>query len=96
MLFVVNNKNKFKINSQIHRIITRNKSNLFHSLSCLLLTRKGPYYLGLKVINGLPPCMSDVSHNIKIFKSSLKIFLHHHSFYTLDEYFNYKENFANS
>jgi hypothetical protein len=40
--------------------------------------------------------LSDASHNIKIFKSFLKIYLHHHSFYTLDEYFNYKENFADS
>jgi len=29
MLFLVNNKNKFKINSQIHSINTRNNSNLF-------------------------------------------------------------------
>jgi len=34
--------------------------------------------------------MKDLSHDIKKFKSSLRGFLHQHSFYTLEEYFNYK------
>ena len=96
VLFVVNNENKLKINSQIHSINTRNNCNLFQPLSCLPTYQKGPYYLGIKVFHGLPSCVRDASHNIKIFKSSLNRFLHQHAFCTLDEYFNYNVNLANS
>ena len=44
----------------------------------------------IKVHNCLLPGVKDLSHNIKKFKSSLRRFLHQQSFYTLDEYFNYK------
>jgi hypothetical protein len=33
VLFVVNNKNQFKVNSEIHSINTRNNSNVFQPLS---------------------------------------------------------------
>jgi len=46
--------------------------------------------MGIKVCNGLAPEIKYLCHNIKKFKSSLRRFLHQHSFYTLDEYFNYK------
>ena len=40
MLFVVNNTNKFKINSQIHSINTRNNSTSFNLSHAYLLTKK--------------------------------------------------------
>jgi hypothetical protein len=46
--------------------------------------------MGIKVHNKLPPEIYDLSHNIKKFKSSLRGFLHQHSIYTSEEYFNYK------
>jgi len=46
--------------------------------------------MGIKVYNSLPPEIKDLSQNIKKFKPSLRVFLHQHSFYTLEEYFNYK------
>jgi polyphosphate kinase len=52
---------------------------------------KGPLYLGIKVYNNLPPEIKELSHNIKKCKSFLKRFLNHDSFYSLEEYFNYKE-----
>jgi hypothetical protein len=36
--------------------------------------------------------VEDLSHNIKQFKVAFKDFLHSHSFYTLDKYFNYSKN----
>jgi hypothetical protein len=92
VLFVVNNKKHFKINSEIHSINTRNNSNLYQPLTHLSIYKNGSYYYGIKVHNRLPCPIKDLSHNTKQFKSSLKGFLHQHSFYTLDEYFNYKEN----
>jgi len=46
--------------------------------------------MGIKVYNSLPPEIKDLSQNIKKFKSSLRGFLHQHSFYTLEDYFSYK------
>jgi len=46
--------------------------------------------MGIKVYNSLPHDIKDFSHNIKKFKSFLRGFLHQHSFYTLEEYINYK------
>jgi hypothetical protein len=87
---MVNNKNQFQINSEL--IIWIQGTILISINHCpiWLFTRKVPFYMGIKVHKGLPPEIKDFSHNIKIFKSSLKWFLHPHSFYTLDEYFNYK------
>jgi hypothetical protein len=92
VLLLVNNKKYFNINSEIHSINTRNSSNLFQPLSHLSIYQNGPYYFGIKVYNRIPCQIKDLSHNIKQFKTSLKRFFHQHSFYTLDEYFNYKEN----
>jgi len=46
--------------------------------------------MGIKVCNSLPPEIKDLSQNIKKFKSSLRGFLHQHSFYMFGEFFNYK------
>jgi hypothetical protein len=42
-LFVINNKNYFKVNSEIHNINTRTKSNLHQPLSHLSTYQKGTY-----------------------------------------------------
>jgi len=46
--------------------------------------------MGITVYNSLPPEIKDLSQNIKKFKSSLGGFLHQHSFYTFEEFFNNK------
>jgi len=90
LLFVINIKNWFKMHSEIHNINTRNNSDFYEPLSHLTIYQKGPFYVGIKVYNSLPPKIKDLSQNSKKFKSSLRVFLHQHSFYTLEEYFNYK------
>jgi hypothetical protein len=42
----------------------------------------------LKVFNNLPQSIINLSNDIKQFKSALKNYLHAHSFYSIDEYFN--------
>ena len=78
------------MNSEIHNINTRNNSNFYQVLSHLTTYQKGPYNMGIEVHNSLSPEIKDLFHNINKFKSSLRGFLHQHSFYTLEEYFNYK------
>jgi len=90
LLLVVNNKNQFQMNSEIYNMNIRYNSDFYQSLSLLTVYQKGPFYMGIKVYNSLPPEIQDFSHNIKKFKSSLRAFIHQHSFYTLEEYFSYK------
>ena len=97
---MVNNKNQFRMNSAIHNINTRNNSDFFQHLtinsdffqplSHWTIYQKGPFYMGVKVHNSLPPVIKDLSHNIKKFKLTLRGFLQQHSFYKMEEYFSYK------
>jgi len=88
LLFVVDNRDYFKVNSEIHNTNTRNKLNLHPPISNLSVYQKGTYYSGIRLFNSLPSQIKDLSHNRNQFNHALKNFLHFHSFYTLDEYFN--------
>jgi hypothetical protein len=88
LLFVVDNGDYFKVNSEIHNINTRNKLNLHLPISNLSVYQKGTYYSGIKMCNSLPSQIKDLSHNRNKFKRALKNLLYFHSFYTLDEYFS--------
>jgi len=55
LLFVVDNGDYFKVNSEIHNINTRNKLNLHLPISNLSVYQEGTHYSGMKVFNSLPP-----------------------------------------
>ena len=84
-LFVINNRGCFMVNSKMHDINTRTKSNLHRPISNLSAYQKGTYCSGIKVFNSVPSQIKALSHNRNQFKSALKIFVYFHSFYTLDE-----------
>jgi exonuclease III len=92
LMFVINNRHLFEANAEIHNINTRNKFDLHYPSSYLSRCHKGVYYAGIKVFNNLPAPIKDLSHDINQFKTALKDFLHSHSFYTLEEYFNCMKN----
>jgi len=54
LLFVINNRDYFKVNSEIHNINTRTKSNQHQPISKLSTYQKGTYYSGIRVFNSLP------------------------------------------
>jgi len=54
LLFVVNNKNKFPLNSNVYNASTRQKCNFCHPSSHLLLYQKGVCSTGIKVFDSLP------------------------------------------
>lgn len=89
ILYMVNNKHLFKANMDVHNYETRNKTNLHQPLANLAKYYKGPYYFGIKVFNCLPADIKELSDDIKCFKNALKRFFHLHSFYSVEEYFNY-------
>jgi hypothetical protein len=56
----------------------------------LKMCQKGRHYSGIKVYNNLPLEIWKLSDKIKVFKEVLRKFILKQSFYTLEEYFNYK------
>ena len=85
MLFVVKNKHYFVLNSENHTKSTRQLNNLTN----LTVYQKGVHYMGIKIFNNLLPYIIDTSNNIKKFENCLKQFLHIHSFYSIEEYFQH-------
>jgi hypothetical protein len=88
LLFVVNNRDKFFINSEIHNINTRHISNLHLPSTNLDIYQKGVHYSGIKIFNSLIFTIKNFSDNKRTFKSALQHFLYMNSFYSLDEYYN--------
>jgi hypothetical protein len=62
--FVINNRQHFRINSDIHDINTRNDLDL-HCQSHLSVYQKGAHYTGIKVFNRLPVPIKQLSHHKK-------------------------------
>ena len=93
LLFAVDNKHLFTANNKIHKYNTRNNNNLHLALANLTKYNKGPYiYIsGINIFNHLPQYLKALVHNAKHFRSSLKTFLYHHSFHSMEEYYEYKE-----
>jgi len=88
LILVVDNKNLFYVNSEIHSINTRQNSNLHQPQANLTLYQKGAYYSGIKVFNNLSPNIRNLSCDAKRFKSEVGKYLHLKSFYTIEEYYN--------
>lgn len=90
VLFVVNNKSQFKVNSEMRSINTRNNSNRFRPLSALTFDQQGMYCVGIRLVfNSLPSRIKDLACDIRQYKSAVETFLHLHSLQTPDEHFNY-------
>jgi hypothetical protein len=90
MQYVVNNRHLFTRNSEIHNIGTRQNIDLFPPSTSLTTVQKGAYYSGINIYNYLPTKLKQLSNDKKSFRSALKRFLYVNSFYSMEEYFNYK------
>lgn len=71
---------------ECHKINTRQIVNLHLFKVNLTKYRNGVYHSGVKIFNGLPAKLKEISDNPKKFKSMLKEFLYSHSFYSLEEF----------
>jgi len=89
MFFVVQNKNLFTLNSENHTKSTRQFNNFYQPVTNFIVYQNGVHYMGIRIFNNLPPYIKDIS-NVKKFEIYLKRFLHTHSFYSIEEYFQYK------
>jgi hypothetical protein len=89
--YMVNNMDSYQFIFDIHNRNTRQgyNFNLHQPSAHRSLYLKGAYYMGIRVFNNLPVSIKQLYNNPIGFKLALKKFLCHHSFYTLDEYFDY-------
>jgi hypothetical protein len=53
---------------------------------------KGAYISSIKDFNHLPQSLKILANDEKIFKSTLKKFLKHHSSYSMHEYYQFMED----
>jgi hypothetical protein len=90
LLFVINNRQHFKINSDVHNINTRNNLDFHYPQARLSVYQKGAHYTGIKLFNKLHGSIKQLSHDPIQFQTALKVFFCIHSFYSMDEYFKYK------
>jgi hypothetical protein len=78
-------------NVDIHGRNTRNNLDFHITSTNLAIYQKSTYYVGRKIFNSLPSYIKEEIHNVRKFRQLLKNVLYCKNFYTLDEYFNYKE-----
>jgi hypothetical protein len=91
ILFVVNNGNLFQTNSVLHEYDTRIKDNLHFSKLQMTKVKKGPYNSCIKAYNYLLNNINVLSPNSNTFKKDLKEFFIKHPFYSVEEYYEYKD-----
>ena len=89
LLFVVTNKDVYTTNQEIHNITTKSNINLHPPVCNLTVFQKRAYYSGKNLFNQLPLKIKIHTNEITLFKAALKSFLNLHSFYTLEECFEY-------
>jgi len=89
-MFVVNNRNLFLDNAELYTIKSRNSYNLHPPLFHLIKYQKGVYYAGIRIFNYLPASIKSIVIETKELKKALKRFLLVNSFYSMDEFLNYK------
>jgi hypothetical protein len=90
-MFVVTNRNLFLDNADLHSINTRNSYNLHLPSTHLTTYKKGIHYAGIWVSSHLPTSIKNTTNETKVFKKTLKRFLIDNSFYSVDEFINFKE-----
>jgi hypothetical protein len=86
LLYAINNKYLFNIKNEIHKYKTRPLNNLHLPAVNLTKCNKGAYIYsisGIKVVNHLPQAIKMLVTDVRSFKSALKRFLYHHSFYSM-------------
>jgi hypothetical protein len=92
VLYIINNKHIFNLNKEIHKHETRVLNNLYLPEIKVIKYSKGAYIAGINVFNHLPLTIKMLVADTTSFKTALNRFLYHHSFYSMNEY--YQQNWA--
>jgi len=89
--FVVNNRNLILDNAELYSTKTRNSHNLHLPLPDSTKYQKGVHYVGVWLFNHLPAYIKKLANQSRVFKKTLKKFLMDNSFYSVDEFINFRE-----
>ena len=81
---------KYVANSDIHNIYMRQRYELHYPTYKSTRAQKGVSYTGIRIFNKLPHSITNLSQDLNKFKYSLKKCSQVGSFYSLDEYYNWK------
>jgi hypothetical protein len=92
LLYVINNKDVFNFNIDIHKYTTRFHGNLHVPIINITRFKKGASISGIKIYNHLPQSIKILANGENNFKFAIQKFLHHHSFYSIDGYLQYRED----
>ena len=90
MLFVVKKKNLFILYSENCTKSSRQFNNFYQPITNLTIYQMGVNYMCIKVFHNLPPYIKDISNSVRKFEICVKWFLNVHSFYSIEEYIQYK------
>jgi hypothetical protein len=71
LIFVAKNKDQFVSNLQVHKINTRQTTDLYMPIVNFTTYQKGTYYQGIKIYNHLSKAIKDLSGNTGNKKISL-------------------------
>jgi hypothetical protein len=93
MPHTVNNKQLYTPNSEIHKYRTRYNNDLHLPIANLTRYMEGPYFSAIKIYYHLLEYIKSLSLDQKRFKNTLKRFLYQHSFYSIQEYYDFKDDF---
>ena len=88
MNFVLQNKERFTLNIEVHNFNTRNKLKLHKPVSSLTSYHKGVYNMSIRIFNKLPEHITNLAGNKKIFISTLRQYLVSKSLYSLEDFLN--------
>jgi len=86
--FVMQNRELFTTNNEIHHHGTQQTHNFHFPLENLKKYQSEVFYMGIRIYNSLPPYIKLESNNLIKFESLLKKFLLKHTFYSLNEFYN--------
>jgi len=92
LFYTINNKHLFDTNNEIHKYKTRINNNLHCPITNLSKFNNGAYIPGIKFFSHLPQYIKALTNDHKYFKSTMKRFFYRHFFYSMNEYYEYKED----
>jgi hypothetical protein len=88
LMFVLKNRDLFKLNSNIHGFSTRHDNDFHLPSEKLKLFQEGVFYSGIKTYNHLPKTIKKLSHDVKQFGLALRRFIILNSLNSMEEYFD--------
>jgi hypothetical protein len=86
ILFVLNNRNLFNLNTQVHQHDTRSKNNFHLPNINLTKVKKDPYFSCIQLFNHLPEKLILLDPKKRAHKKILQTFFWTHPFYSIHEY----------